>query len=310
MTEFQGGSLSMILGPMGASKSTKLINLCNELQDTGNSVIYVNHSIDNRELSNGKCYTSHNKLLHNGICHFKQIKHNNLENLYKLLIHDYDNITIINHNIEYANNYIKINYIDDILYNINNHYKTIININTNNVNNLTIHIGIIELTRSYDSVIYRDKIKTAWDLTKTLLYKYNFIGIDDGQFFDDLPLVKDLLISERKDICIAGLNADANLQPFGKMNELLCIAHDIQIRKAKCVKCTLVYINNHPLKIPAAHTFKLKLREEEDKIIDVGGNDKYCALCLACHLEMSNLYNKNYEDYINYRNQILNNRKK
>lgn len=79
-----------------------------------------------------------------------------------------------------------------------------------------------------------DKIEEIKDYinedTKTIV-------IDEAQFLiGDIQTIIDLHLSGI-DFIISGLNLTSDMEPFGIMKEIMCIATDIEILKAKCSKC-------------------------------------------------------------------------
>lgn len=319
------GRLSIICGPMYAKKTTKLLNVLNVAHSTGTTVLYINHSIDNRiECAGNECYTTHNKLLDNGVSSFNQIKTNKLENIGLELMHSYDSIYIINSNILDEHNitiqYDKTITIDEIIKYSNNYKRTLFtNININNTNNTDDNsLTICIISNSYNSytyndknIIYIDKLNNNKDLTIAMLYKYHIIGIDEGQFFNDIEYTRELVLTYGKDIIISALNADSNMKSFGNIKELICLADDVKLAKAKCMKCMLIYNHGRPQLIEAAHTFKLDVKTDEyNNIIDVGSSDKYIATCLKCHIELTSIFSNNYNEYLIIRKKIFDNLQK
>ncbi len=97
------------------------------------------------------------------------------------------------------------------------------------------------------------------------------IGVDEVQFFDVLellPVVKDLA-NQGKKVVMAALDLAASGQPFPGMAELLVEADVIKKLHAICSVCGSL----------ASRTHRLGGSKE---LIEVGGADKYQALCRAC----------------------------
>ena len=129
------------------------------------------------------------------------------------------------------------------------------------------------------------KIKIS-HLSDLNVSKYNVIGIDEGQFFDDIAsVVRKWVIDDRKHVFIASLDGDSNLRPFGHVHELICLCHPESLHKlsAKCMNCLKRGIRERHLNfVPAG--FSYKKEGDKDKQSDVGGADKYMATCLKCHI--------------------------
>lgn len=105
------------------------------------------------------------------------------------------------------------------------------------------------------------------------LYNYNklpdCIFIDEFQFFNDSvePILKisDFGIK----VYIAGLNLSADRKPFGSMNNLLCIATNVDILTAVCEHC---------YKSDALYTFCNEKRNNGILI----GDEQYIPVCGKC----------------------------
>lgn len=75
------------------------------------------------------------------------------------------------------------------------------------------------------------------NLSEVNVKDYDYIAIDESQFFKDLKEVVIEWLKLNKTIHCAGLIADVKLQPFGKLSELFAYASKINHFKAICVKC-------------------------------------------------------------------------
>ena len=127
-------------------------------------------------------------------------------------------------------------------------------------------------------------------LGKVDIDEYDVIGIDEGQFFDDLDVeVRKWVIQRCKIVIIASLDGDFMMMPFGKAKELICICEPGNIVKlpAICMKCleqTTPYrrikqveagfsaLINVPDKIPSTNK-------------KVGGKESYVSVCMKCYKE-------------------------
>ncbi len=131
------------------------------------------------------------------------------------------------------------------------------------------------------------------------------VGIDEGQFFSDLPEAVTLWRDLGKEIYIAGLDGDSNQKPFGRILETvpLCDAGKLFKLEAICIYCKeeKKHINASYTKkkqvnmVPNSKTSKISKRKrtknnpikkvvkfDEDKKetnIDIGGTDKYVPVC-------------------------------
>ena len=94
------------------------------------------------------------------------------------------------------------------------------------------------------------------------------IVIDETQFLTgDISIIVDLHL-KGYDFIIAGLNLTSERKPFGLMKDIMCIATDIVILKAKCICCN---------KINADYTYSIKNKKE-----DILVGEYYIPICREC----------------------------
>lgn len=119
--------------------------------------------------------------------------------------------------------------------------------------------------------------------------RYSVIGIDEGQFFSDIvETVRKWVLEEGKHVFIASLDGDSNIKPFGRVHELICLCSPKGLYKleAKCMNCLAESLNSDQFSlVPAGFTFKKA--GDNSKQQDVGGVDKYLAVCLRCYQDLS-----------------------
>lgn len=105
------------------------------------------------------------------------------------------------------------------------------------------------------------------------LLQYDVIGIDEVQFFDDCTLAHALANAGKVVIC-AGLDATYQLQPFGRIGELVALADEVVKLRAVCQRCYG----------EAAFTER---KTGGSDVIEIGAADKYAAICRACLVALS-----------------------
>ena len=124
------------------------------------------------------------------------------------------------------------------------------------------------------------KSKRIYDFLKDK--RYSLIAIDEAQFFDeDLPNIVQNLADEGYTVILSCLDMDFKREPFDISARLLSMADTVIKNKAVCERCG---------SFDAVYSFKLS---GGDSKIDVGGKDKYIAVCRKCYLE---LMKENYPD--------------
>lgn len=100
---------------------------------------------------------------------------------------------------------------------------------------------------------------------------YDYIGIDEGQFFANLAKIINNWATNGKHIIVAGLDATSELTPFEEILQLIPYAEEVVKLNAVCTKCGSDF---------GAFT-KFIGQEKKDKIL-VGGKGLYEARCRRC----------------------------
>jgi len=137
-------------------------------------------------------------------------------------------------------------------------------------NKLTTHKSFLKrnLESSFVSSI---KVKNLADIDEDFIDKYDYIAIDECQFFEDLEeKVKDWLAKDKYIYC-TGLIADSEKNIFGHLHQLFSKADNIVQLKAYCVECNS-YIKN------AVFT-KWINSKNKDSPVQIGGSDNYVPVC-------------------------------
>jgi thymidine kinase len=117
------------------------------------------------------------------------------------------------------------------------------------------------------------KVKLLMNIDDDLLKGANVIGIDEAQFFDDLPDFLLKIEQFQKIVIIAGLDGDFKRQTFGKILNCIPFADNVTKLTAMCSIC----------KDGTPAIFSKKI-ENNDNIVDIGANDKYVAVCRKHYL--------------------------
>lgn len=99
--------------------------------------------------------------------------------------------------------------------------------------------------------------------------EYEVIGIDEVQFYPDCVEVIQKLANEGKIIICSGLDGNYLGKPFGRILELVPLAEEVVKLKAVCMVCS----------DDASFTARRGAAKTE---IDIGGADKYIAVCRNC----------------------------
>lgn len=110
--------------------------------------------------------------------------------------------------------------------------------------------------------------------------RYNIVGIDEAQFFNDLEETVKNWVSSGKNIVVSGLISDAFMNPFGKLYCLIPCADKVVQVHSICKECLKDYkelltpdtLNS--MKAP----FTKRICGGENQI-EVGAADKYIPVC-------------------------------
>jgi len=99
---------------------------------------------------------------------------------------------------------------------------------------------------------------------------YDVIGIDEGQFFDDL-MTANIWANLGKNIMIAGLDATSEQKPFGKILNIIPFCEEVLKLNAVCHKCG---------SYNASFTYFKGNNKRSDVLI--GSENEYEARCRKC----------------------------
>ena len=127
---------------------------------------------------------------------------------------------------------------------------------------------------SYDSISI-EKSSDILNFVKDT--KYDIIGIDEIQFFDnDIVKIINKLADDGIRVIVAGLDMDFKAEPFHPMPEIMAISEMVTKLHAVCNKCgkeasrSQRLINGKPAKY-------------DDPIVVIGASESYEDRCRHCH---------------------------
>lgn len=113
-----------------------------------------------------------------------------------------------------------------------------------------------------------------------------YVGVDEGQFYPDLPEIVDLWTREGRRVYVAALDGDFRRKPFGRVLEAIPLATNIVKLSAVCMLCAVgssADAAGRPSG-PADASFTVRIVAGETQEL-IGAKDKYRAACLACYLK-------------------------
>lgn len=150
-------------------------------------------------------------------------------------------------------------------------------------------IGVSSHNSSFKGVSKLIEIKQSDDLTTVDVSEYDVIGIDEGQFFQNIDPIYQW-VNSGKIVIIAGLIGDAFMKPFGKLTELMPFADNIIQCHAICTECIKrkdILITPDVLSgMKAPFTFRLVKSDEQ---VAVGASESYIPVCRFHYNVLKNL---------------------
>lgn len=150
-----------------------------------------------------------------------------------------------------------------------------------------INKGVIAIKPSIDNRYTHDEVLIThdreqipcimWDVSAVLeptrhMFQTDYIVIEEAQFFRGLQnFVKYMLVAKNKHIVLVGLDGDANQNSFGEILECIPYASKVTKLTSLCSIC----------RDGTLAPFTKKIRDtSSNSQIDVGGSEKYVAVCL------------------------------
>jgi thymidine kinase len=107
--------------------------------------------------------------------------------------------------------------------------------------------------------------------------KYDVIGIDESQFFDDLKVnVLEWVDTYGKMVLVYGLDGDYKRENFGQISQLLSYCDSVTKLKAFCMFCKKRGDSGFGI-------FSKRLVENSSDIL-IGGEEMYSPVCRRCYL--------------------------
>lgn len=135
--------------------------------------------------------------------------------------------------------------------------------------------------------VLSDKVKTAstLKLSDVNVDEYDVVAVDEGHFYPDIyETVRNWVENKKKYVYIAALDGDFKRELFGDVYRLNPIADKFEKYQARCNKCLEEIAASgyrHPIiSLPAPFTMRIEGGKE---VKEIGGNDKYLAVCRIHH---------------------------
>jgi thymidine kinase len=141
------------------------------------------------------------------------------------------------------------------------------------------NIGVSSHGSSFKGVSDLIDVLQIDELKKIKIEHYDVIGVDEGQFFSDLEIVKSW-VEKGKIVIVSGLISDSFMNPFGKIHTLIPFSDNVIQCHAICSEC----LKNHSKMITpdSLHSMKAPFTfrfDSSNSQIEVGASDKYIPVC-------------------------------
>ena len=104
------------------------------------------------------------------------------------------------------------------------------------------------------------------------LDEFDCIGIDEGQFFSDIVPWAERQANAGKVVIVAALDGDYMRRPFGQILDLVPLSEEVTKLSAVCMNCH-----------QQASFSQRVVRATSGETVDIGGADKYRAVCRRCY---------------------------
>ena len=114
-------------------------------------------------------------------------------------------------------------------------------------------------------------VENLCDIEEDNLKKYDYLAIDESQFFKDLKEFVDKCLKIDKYIHCTGLLSDSDKKPFGQLYLLIPYADEVKQIKAFCTHCRYWHKN-------AVFT-KCIGTNKKNQCIEIGAEGKYIPVC-------------------------------
>ena len=127
---------------------------------------------------------------------------------------------------------------------------------------------------SHDS-LWRVTAKSVENLSDLDVSSYDVIALDEGQFFDDLVENCEAWAQEGKVVLVSALVSDYRREGFQNVLSLIPLVEEVVSLTAIC----------HTCKKEAHFTHKMKLGDDNERQIEIGGKELYIPLCRRCYTQ-------------------------
>lgn len=101
---------------------------------------------------------------------------------------------------------------------------------------------------------------------------FDVVGIDEGQFFPDLPEFSEKWANSGKVVVVSALDGTFQRKPFGRTLELIPLAEKVDKLRAVCMLCF------------GDASFSKRISTTDNRVEVIGGSEAYVSTCRQCFL--------------------------
>jgi thymidine kinase len=149
-------------------------------------------------------------------------------------------------------------------------------------------LGISSHGSSFKGISNHINVFKTSELETVNVIDYDVIGIDEGQFFRSLDIVK-TWVNNGKNVILSGLITDAYMNPFGQISTLFSFADNVIQCHSICCECLKDHgrIITPDVLAGMKAPFTYKIAKNLKSVIDVGATDKYIPVCRHHYILLS-----------------------
>jgi|SRR3990172_12027304 len=129
------------------------------------------------------------------------------------------------------------------------------------------------------------KVAVLTEIDTKFLLSFDVVGLDESQFWGNelVPFVKGLVDDNGKYVIVAGLDGSYKREKFGYVLDLIPFADHVEKLSAFCKRCA----SSSRGLVPAIFTYYGG--EKMVDVVNVGGAEKYQAVCRNCYNELTKI---------------------
>lgn len=130
----------------------------------------------------------------------------------------------------------------------------------------------VSIASSHDGVKVHGVIPVTTFVGVEVPVGVDVIGVDEAQFIDGVEDFAQRAAASGVRVIVAGLDGDFRMKPFPRIVGLVCVAEKVLKLHAVCTTCK------------GEASFTRRLDASDTSLENIGGAEKYAAVCRKCYL--------------------------